>query len=54
MQVDNYIQRVLPGHVEALRARAAVEHPSTDPSVQISIDLASLENYEQVFLIKII
>jgi hypothetical protein len=48
MEVNNYVERVLPGNAETLRAGLAVEHPTIDQHVRISIDLASLEDYEQV------
>lgn len=47
MQVDNYVRRVLPDHMDALSKGKAVEHPSTDPAVQIRVDLASLKDYSQ-------
>lgn len=48
MDLNNYMERLMPGSVNRLKSGQILQHPSADPNLNIQVDLNCLEEFVNV------
>lgn len=48
MNVESYVERLMPGSIKKLKAGNTLIHPSSDPTVQIKINYECLKDFVNV------